>query len=98
MSGNAITLQIAPAVLEPLVEQVVRQVLVTVEQDRAALTRKLAYSEPEAAALLSMQGHQLRDERLRGRIKASVGPGRRILYTQADLLEYLAQHRWAKEL
>jgi len=35
-----------------------------------------------------------RDERLRGRIQASVGPGKKILYGHADLLRYLADNRW----
>jgi hypothetical protein len=65
------------------------------EQDRAAIGGdKLAYTEPEAARMLSLHPHQLRDERLRGRVQASVGPGRTVLYSRQDLLDYLAARRW----
>jgi hypothetical protein len=90
----ALTLQLGGEALVPLVRQVVQEALAQLEAARAALPDKLAYGEAEAAALLSLQPHQLRDERLRGRIKASVGPGRRILYTRAQLLEYLARREW----
>jgi hypothetical protein len=39
----------------------------------------------------------LRDERLRRRTKASVGPGRKILYSRQDLLDYLAERRWDRK-
>lgn len=58
---------------------------------------KLAYREREAAELLSLNEHQLRDERRRGRITASMGPGGIILYTRDDLLAYLTSRRWTEE-
>ena len=45
--------------------------------------------------MLSLAVHQLRDERLRKRIKASVGPGRKILYTRQQLLDYLETRLWS---
>src|SRR5262245_60502693 len=82
--------------LERLVRVVVEQTLRHLDQARAVLPDgKLAYGEAEAARLLSLHPHQLRDARLRGEIKASTGPGRKILYTRADLLSYLAARRWA---
>jgi len=75
---------------------VVREVLSQIEEAGLGNGR-LAWSEVEAAGLLGMAAHVLRDERRRGRISASVGPGRRILYTRADLLGYLASRRWEKE-
>jgi hypothetical protein len=81
--------------LRPLVEQVVDVALARLEAARAMLPDgRLCYSEPEAAALLGLHVHQMRDERTRGRISASVGPGRKILYTRQDLLDYLAARRW----
>jgi hypothetical protein len=80
--------------LTPLIQEVVQQTLARLEEVRAALPDKLAFPEPEAARLLSLNSHQLRDERRRGRITASVGPGRKILYSRQDLLDYLAARRW----
>ena len=47
---------------------------------------------------MSLNPHQLRDERRRGRIKASIGPGRKILYTRSQLLDYLDARRWKCDL
>jgi hypothetical protein len=98
-SGNSppagLHLQLPPALLRPLIAEVVREVLAALEADRATLPDKLAYSEAEAARLLSLNPHQLRDERLRGRIAASAIVGGRIRYTRANLLDYLAARRSA---
>jgi hypothetical protein len=90
---SSFQLDLPPAVLRPLIAEVVREVLAALEADRATLPDKLAYSEAEAARLLSLNPHQLRDERLRGRIAASAIVGGRIRYTRADLLDYLAARR-----
>ncbi len=66
-----------------------QQALAALGAERAKLTGKLAYGEAEAARLLSLRHHQLRDERRRGRIKASKGPGKMILYSPENLIEYL---------
>jgi hypothetical protein len=79
--------------LKPLIAEVVAQTMTAVRESEAALPDKLAFSEPEAARLLGLEPHQLRDERLRGRIKASQIVGKRIRYCRADLLDYLAQRR-----
>lgn len=92
-----INLELDPETLKPLIEQAVETALVRLQETQAALNCKLAYSEPEAAALLSLEPHQLRDERRRGRVEASVGPGRKILYTRGQLLAYLASRRWAPD-
>jgi hypothetical protein len=83
-----------PEVLTPLIRAVIEQTLAAVEESRASLPDKIAFSEAEAAKLLSLHTHQLRDERLRGRIEASVGPGKKVLYSKTDLLNYLASRRW----
>src|SRR5262249_50191699 len=94
MSNNGVALQIDPELLRPLIEQVVQATMVRLEEIRATLGSRLAYSEAEAAALLGLLPHQLRDERLRGRISASVGPGRKLLYSREALLGYLASRPW----
>jgi hypothetical protein len=93
VSGNA-SLIIPPELLAPIIDQAITAALARFQADHAHIGDKLAYSEAEAARLLSLASHQLRDERLRGRIQASVGPGRKILYSRQDLLDYLATRRW----
>jgi hypothetical protein len=84
-------IQLDPETLRPLVQAVVGEALRQLEADRARIPGdKLAYTEEEAARLLSLKHTQLRDERHRGRIKASLGPGKTIRYTLAQLMEYLA--------
>lgn len=74
--------------LTPLVEQVV--VKVVEKLDRTAADDRLAYSEAEAAELLGVKRHQLRDCRLRGEIHARrVGRGYR--YLRAELIKWLSQ-------
>jgi hypothetical protein len=89
----ALNLSIDPTALKPIIAATVRATLEAVEQDQQKVGDRLAYSEQEAARLLGLQVHQLRDERLRGRIKASQVVGRRIRYTRQDLLDYLATNR-----
>jgi hypothetical protein len=90
---SGLQLHLNPEALRPLIRDVVAEVLAALEQDRKPLDGKMAYGEAEAARLLSLHPHQLRDERRRGRIAASVGPGRKILYRREDLLEYLMVRR-----
>jgi hypothetical protein len=93
-----LSLDLDPEALAPLVERIVAEALSRLESEPARFDgSRLAYSEPEAAALLSLAPHQLRDERRRGRIKASVGPGRKVLYAKQDLLDYLMSRRWAPD-
>ena len=53
---------------------------------------RLAYTEPEAAELLGIAAHQLRDARLRGEI-TSTKVGGRIGYERSELIAYLARGR-----
>jgi hypothetical protein len=91
----ALQLAVEAALLEPLIRAVVEQTIARIDEAREVLPDKIAFGEAEAARLLSLHPHQLRDERLRGRIEASVGPGKKVLYSRADLLAYLASRRWA---
>src|SRR4051794_6950105 len=89
------SLAIDPEALRPLIAAVVAEAVAQLGHAQAALPDgKLAYSEQEAARLLGLNEHQLRDERLRGRIRASAIVGRRIRYRREDLVAYLAERRW----
>jgi hypothetical protein len=90
---DGLSLRLDPEALKPLIESIVAETLARLEAGRAHLDGKLAYSEPEAARLLGLQPHQLRDERLRGRIQASQIVGRRIRYLREDLTAYLLGRR-----
>ena len=90
----AVTLLLTPELLTPLVREIVGEVVLALQSDRAKVNCRLADSEAEAAALIGLQVYQLRDERLRGRIGASQIVGKRICYTPADLERYLLERRW----
>ena len=79
--------------LRPVIEAAVAETLARLACDEARLGDRLAVDEPTAARMLSLEPHQLRDERLRGRIAASAIVGRRIRYQRQDLLAYLARNR-----
>jgi hypothetical protein len=74
--------------LRGLVKTIVADALA--EVDARMRDDRLAYSEPEAADLLGLKHHVLRDERLRGRIGHTKIVGGRIRYRREDLLAYLA--------
>ena len=78
--------------LRPVIQEVVRAVLNEVETERAKLDGKIAYDEASAAALLSVNRHQLRDCRLRGEISGS-RCGKRVLYSRAELLKFLERQQ-----
>jgi hypothetical protein len=81
-------LQIDADDLRPLVQQVVREVLVQVREDEAKANGRLAYREAEAAALLGIERHRLRDARLRGELHAR-RCGKVLLYPRSELLKYV---------
>jgi hypothetical protein len=92
-----LSLQVDPVALRPIIEAVVSETLSQLETERAKLAGQLAFPEAHAARLIGLNPHQLRDERIRGRIEASVGPGRRVLYTREQLLQYLLSRRWVNQ-
>jgi len=82
------------AALREFVASVVSETVAKLQADQSAAGETLAIDEAEAARLLGMKRHQLRDERLKGRIRASrVCGGKRILYSRDDLREYLRKHQ-----
>lgn len=79
--------------LRPLIQAVVQETLAANAAVSAKLDGRLAFTEPEAAALLGVRSHVLRDARLRGKIEAST-VGKRIVYTRQQLQDYLDRQRW----
>ena len=69
-----------PSDLEPTIALIVANVLAALSANEKKLGDKLAFSEPEAASLLGLEQHQLRDVRRRGEIASTKIVGRRIRY------------------
>jgi hypothetical protein len=78
--------------LRPLVHLAVAEALGRMEEERAKLNSRLAYTEPEAAVLLGVKPHVLRDCRRRGELQGAK-LGSRIVYTRADLLDFLDRQK-----
>jgi hypothetical protein len=78
--------------LRPLVRLAVVEALNALEEERAKLNGRLAFTEPEAAALVGVKSHVLRDCRRRGEL-AGAKIGSRVVYTRADLLEFLERQK-----
>ncbi len=89
----ALSLNLDPKALRPLISVVVAEILAAMEADRDRMGDRMAYSEAEAARLLGLHTHQLRDIRLRKEIGASKIVGGRIAYTRDDLERYLTERR-----
>jgi len=85
-------LDLDPADLQPIIAATVAETIDRLEADRARLNGRLAYREAEAAALLGIPAHSLRDARRRGEIVASL-VGKRILYSRTELLAFLQRRR-----
>jgi hypothetical protein len=77
--------------LTPLIERVVTRVLDEREADEGKLGNRLAFSEPEAAALLGMKPYVLRDARLRGEVVGS-RIGKRVFCSRDALFKLLAKN------
>jgi hypothetical protein len=79
--------------LQPIIAAAVRSTLEAIEAGNAKLpAQRLGYPEAEAAALLGVRRHVLRDARLRGEIKARrLGKG--YVYGRDALLKFLREGR-----
>ena len=91
---TGLKLEVDAAVLTPIVEKIVAATLAKLDTTRDRMSDRIAFDEGEAARLLSLNRHQLRDERRRGRIRASIACGGRIRYCREDLLKYLADREY----
>ncbi len=77
--------------LRPLIDQAVQAALDRAAREDALFRGRLAFSESEVAMLVGVKTHTIRDERLRGRIKAQkVGKGYR--YTVDEIKRFLRAH------
>ena len=80
--------------IRPLIAEIVAETVARIDEQRARLGDRLAFTEPEAAALLGIPWHSLRDIRRRGEIDASKA-GRRIIYARDALIKYLKENKWS---
>lgn len=74
--------------LQPVIAAAVRSTLDQLQADGLRTSDRIGYPEPEAAALLGIARHVLRDSRLRGEISARL-IGKRYVYSRAALIAYL---------
>lgn len=81
-------LQFDESDFRPLVADVVREVLDQTKNNDQRLNGRLAYHEAEAAELIGVARHTLRDCRLRGEITGS-RIGKRIVYARDELLRFI---------
>ncbi|MBM4090979.1 MAG: hypothetical protein FJ276_16385 [Planctomycetes bacterium] len=80
--------------LRPLITEVVRETMAECRGMFAGDEPRLAWREDEAAALVGMQPHQLRDRRLEGQVLATK-IGRSWHYTRDELMKLFAEKRRA---
>jgi hypothetical protein len=78
--------------LQPLVHMAVTEALDRLEADRAKLSGRLAFTEPEAAVLVGVKPHVLRDCRRCGELRGAK-VGSKIVYTRVDLMKFLEQQK-----
>ena len=83
-------LEIPESELDPLIERAIKKTLAEIGPQQSRLDGKLAFSESEAAKLLGIEKHALRDARLRGEVHASK-IGKRIVYSREELQRLLAE-------
>src|SRR5439155_18936192 len=71
--NQALSLHLDPQALAPIIRATVSETLAQLEADRQQIPAngQIAFTEEEAARMLGLESHQLRDERRRGRIAAS---------------------------
>ena len=79
--------------LRPLVKLVLTEALAELDQLKTIHNGRMAYSEAEAANMLGLNQHQLRDLRLDGKISHTRIVGNRVRYQWQDLVAYLNRGR-----
>lgn len=78
--------------LRSIVETVVAEVLDRMEA-RASLNGRLAYTEAEAAALIGVPTHVLRDARIKRHEITGTKVGKTTVYTRGELERFLEQRK-----
>ncbi len=84
-----LTMQLPEAELREFVKVVIGETLDRLAGERNAMSDRMAFNEPEAAQLIGVPRHVLRDARRRGEITAS-RVGKRCVYKRGNLEKYLA--------
>jgi len=88
-------LEFDSSVIRPLVQQVVAEAISRLEESGRQHGSQLAYTEAQAAAMLGVKPHVLRDLRLSGEVEAS-RVGMRIVYTRESLTRLLEKNKWTQ--
>ena len=91
LPSESLSMRVDVGKLRPLLHQLVLEVLANVPADFQT-SHRLAYPEPEAAALIGIPQHSLRDCRLRGEIQG-LKIGKRICYMRDELVTFLLSKR-----
>lgn len=78
--------------LRPLINAAVFSTVEKLRADQAKLADRIGFVEREAAELLGIRQHCLRDARLRGEISARL-VGRKYVYSRDALLRFLEGRR-----
>jgi hypothetical protein len=92
--GLPMKLVIDPVELAPIVEAAVEAIVA--RRERMGDTERIGYPEPEAARLLGLACHQLRDARRRGEI-AGRRIGRSVVYSRQALFALVDADKSAKK-
>src|SRR5262249_5666672 len=91
-----LSLQLDAEVLSPVIDAAVERALVRFAEAQQKLNGKIAYSEAEAAALIGVEAHVLRDARREGDLPAFVIRGGRVRYLAKDLIAYVTRTPWTQ--
>ena len=78
--------------LRPIIEQAVAEAIEQLTEERARFSGRLAFTEPEAAALLGVKPYVLRDCRRRGEL-VGAKVGSKILYAHDELIRFLDRQK-----
>lgn len=81
------TISITASDLRPLVAEVAHEILA--RHIQAVPPERIGFTETEAAALIGLKKHNLRDARLRGEVSGR-RVGRRVLYERGELMRFVA--------
>lgn len=76
--------------LRPLVQLIIGELLAELSPRLSNLNDRLAFTQPEAAALIGVTPATLRDARLRGEITGSK-VGKKIVYSRDELAAFLTR-------
>lgn len=93
MPTNSLVLALDEPAFRAVLSELIDAGLAKLDAARTAIPERLAFTEAEAARLIGLSPHQLRDERRRGRIVGSKIVGNQTRYLRSDLVAYLMRQR-----